>query len=270
MRRLETVRTEDMREVVQIATELFQREQGELEAAKQRQGLVEAAAELDLPAEYLERAAAQLHAQRVAEIRERRARRTSVFAVLGLAIGLWGGWRVFNPPPPDPALYDFNTAPTQQWVLERNPETEAVLGFESEADRGGVAAVTIERFGIRAADGTYYANLNSSDPPATLRGYRSVSFRVRGEGLPHVRLYLEAGPTERWRSPELPVGDTWQEQRLDLKQFEYQTRRSPSDTWRRDRYRGPDRIERLSFKVGHFVNDVGDRGRIFIDDLRFE
>jgi hypothetical protein len=268
--RLEQLPTEDMREVVRIATELYQRDQGQIEAARQREGLIAAAAEVDLPAAYLERAAATLHAQRVEAIRGRRRRRNTLLAIVGLTGGLGFGWRLTHQPPPAPALYDFNNAPTHQWTLGHNAETQAKLVFTNEPNHGGVAALTVERFGPRAADGTYNANLNSSDVPPTLAGYRHVSFLARGEGLPHIRLYLENGPTERWRSPELPLTTDWQPQVLEMRQFEHQTRASSGASWQRASRRAPRTIETLSFKVGHFVNDVNARGKVFVDDLRFE
>jgi hypothetical protein len=255
---------------VRIATELFQRDQGQIEAVRQREGLIAAAAELDLPAEYLERAAATLHAQRVEAIRQRRRRRNSILAVLGLVVGLGGGWRILHPPPPVPALYDFNNAPPRQWVPDANQETRATLAFANEPNHGGVAVLTVQRFGARASDGTYYANLNSTDVPPSLAGFRKVSFLARGDGLPHIRLYLENGPTERWRSPELPLTADWQQQVLELRQFERQTRAAPAAAWQRASYRSPRTLETLSFKLGHFVNDVNARGKVLIDDLRFE
>jgi hypothetical protein len=268
--RLEHLPREDMREVVRIATELYEKDQGQIEVARERQSLVEAAAEVDLPPAYLERAAAALHMRRVEAIRRRRRRRSTVFAVAGVLGALGGGWRLSHPPRPAPALYDFNDAPARQWVLDPNPETDASLAFESEPGHGGVASLTIRRFGARASDGTYFANLNSSDVPPRVSGYQRVSFLARSDGLPHVRLYLEAGPTERWRSPEIPLTSDWQQHVLELRQLERQTRDSTAAPWRSANYRAPRTLEKLSFKVGYFVNDVTARGKLLVDDLRFE
>lgn len=270
MRQLEQLPTEDMREVLRIATELYQRDQGQMEVAREREGLIAAAAEVDLPAEYLERAAATLHTQRVAAIRTRRRRRNGVLAVAGLTGGVGLGWQLMHLPPPAPLLYNFNNPPAHQWTLGKNDETRAQLAFPQEPNRDGVASLTVERFGARGPDGTYNANINSSDVPPSLAGFRKVTFFARTEGLPHLRLYLENGPNERWRSPELTLTGEWQPQALELRQFERQTRASPSAPWQRASSRAPGKIETLSFKVGHFVNDVSARGKVLVDDLRFE
>src|SRR5262245_21890563 len=118
MLRLKDVATEQMPEVVRLASELYEQERGEIVAAGERQAAVEAAAEVGLPPEYLERAAELLHARRVEQIHQRRRRSRTLWAALGVALGLWGGWSVLHRPPPAPARYDFNQAPARQWTLD--------------------------------------------------------------------------------------------------------------------------------------------------------
>lgn len=270
MRRLKDVPPTEMPEVLRVASELYARDRAEVERSEQSQELKKAAEELDLPAEYLEQAAAVVHAEKVAQIRAARRRRNSVLAVLGVALGIWGGWRVTHPPPPEPVAYTFSAASANQWTLDRNPESQARLTLDPRVGRDGAAVVTVDRFAAPGQDGRFFVNLNSAQVPPTLAGYDTVAFRVRGDGLSQVRLYLEAGPTERWRSPAVPVSGDWQEARLQLNQFDYQTRRSSSDEWRTGRYRPPGPIERLSFKLGYYVNDMDARGSVTLDDLRFE
>jgi hypothetical protein len=270
MRPLKDVPPAEMPEVLRVASELYARDRAEIERAEQSHELKQAAEELDLPAECLERAAAVVHAEKAAQIRETRRRRNGALAVLGVALALWGGWRVMNPPPPAPVAYTFSPASSAQWTLDLNSGSQARVTFDAQTGRDGAAVVTVDRFGARERDGQFFVNLDSTQVPPTLAGYRTVTFRVRGSGLDQVRLYLEAGPTERWRSPPMPVSGDWQEHRLRLEQFDYQRRRSSADTWRRESYRQPGAIERLSIKLGHYVNEVGDRGSVAIDDLRFE
>jgi hypothetical protein len=93
---------------------------------------------------------------------------------------------------------------------------------------------------------------------------------VRGQGLPQVRLYLENGPTERWRSQPISVTPSAQEVTLRLGEFEHLTRPNADTQFKRQEYTPPGRIERLSFKVGDFVNDVNAKGEVTIDNVKFE
>jgi len=268
MLRLKDLPPQEMRAVVEIATALYEQERGQLEEAAARQATLDAAAEVGLPAEYLERAAAVLHERRVAEVRRKRRRSRVFLTAIVAAFALLGAWQITNRPPPPPVAYTFAAASPQQWTLNANPGSQATLSFGDPAGQSGVAILRVDRFDA-SRSGTYFVNLDTSDVPASLAGYRTVSFRVRGSGLANIRLYLENGPTERWRSPALAVIGGWQEHRLRLEQFDYQRRASTSDRWRREGYRPPGRVERLSFKLGDFVNDVRARGEVAIDDLKF-
>jgi hypothetical protein len=268
MLRLKDLPPQEMREVVEIATELYEQEQGRREEAVVRQATVDAAAEVGLPPEYLERAAAVLHERRVAEIRQKQKRSRLLLTTVVAALALLGGWRVVSRPPPAPVAYTFSAPAQQQWRVNANPGSQATLSFGDQAGQSGVAILRVERFDASGSSG-YFVNLETSDVPASLSGFRTVSFRVRGQGLANVRLYLENGPTERWRSPALPVSGDWQEHRLRLDQFDYQRRPSADARWRREAYRPPGSMERISFKVGDYVNDAGARGEVAIDDLKF-
>jgi hypothetical protein len=258
-----------MQEVVQLATELYTQDQNQLQTQEEQRATLEAASEVGLPAEYLERAASLVHQRRAERILAKRRRARGLLATVGVALALCGGWAVLHPPPPKPLVYTFNAAPERQWVLNASPGSQATLTFGSEAGQAGVAVVRVERFDP-SRTGTYFVNLDTSDVPRSLAGYRTVSFRVRGQGLPRIRLYLDASPTERWRSPALPVSGEWQEHRLRLEQFDHQSRATPSDRWRRESYRAPGAVERLSFKLGDYVNDASASGEVAVDDLRFE
>src|SRR5262249_15134571 len=151
-------------------------------------------------------------------------------------------------------------------TLVTNPETKASVSRENAS---GVETTTIkiDKF-VPGRNGTYMANLNTTTGPANLAGYKSVSFRVRGAGLPIVRLYLDAGPSERWRSQPVEVRNDEQEYQLPLVSFDHQVKSNPSDQWRRTDYSAPSRIERFSFKLGTFINDAGAKGEVSISDLK--
>ena len=105
--------------------------------------------------------------------------------------------------------------------------------------------------------------------PSTLAGYRTVSFRAQSAGLPNVRLYLE-NADERWRSANLSVPSGGQVFRLNLDQFDHQTRDPAAGKWRKAGASAPGHVEQLSFKVGYYVNNADAHGDVQISDLRFQ
>ncbi|HLV80411.1 MAG TPA: hypothetical protein VKT32_09015 [Chthonomonadaceae bacterium] len=267
MSRLEQISPEEMPKVVQIASQLYEQDRTKEAEAQERQAYVDAAKEVDLPPEYMERAAAELQTRRIAEVKQRRRVRNGVLATLGGVVALAGLWKVTHRPPEPPTVYHFAA---QQWRLDVNPETKANVTFQSVDGRENVAVLHVDQFTPRASDGQYFVNLDTTQTPRSLASYRTASFFVRGDGLNTVRLYLEAGPTERWRSPAIPATDAWQQQTVDLKQFDHQVRPSASAPWQRaDASQQPDRVEKLSFKVGSYMNDASAHGDIALDDLEF-
>jgi hypothetical protein len=93
----------ELPEVLRVASAMYARDKAQIERATRRLELERAAAEAGLPPEYLERAAAQLCAQRVGEKRQRKRRRLWI-VLAGLAL-LWTGARVAiqpaSAPPPE-------------------------------------------------------------------------------------------------------------------------------------------------------------------------
>lgn len=272
-KRLDAVLAEDYPEVAEIAFGLYQEAQARGEDQEQRRIALEAAAEAGVPAAYMEQAAAILHQRRVAAARRTRRRRTLLLAgaaavVLALA-GWFGASALLDEPAPVPVVERFDGAPNQRWTLDVNPQSRATITFGAGSGREGVALIRVDRFGVRPADSTYYVNLDSTDGGKNLSGLESAVFLVRGEGLGQLRLYLERGANERWRSPPVPVTGEWQERRIPLDQFERQTR-DAAGAWRVRDNEPPGRIDRLSFKLGSFINDAGSRGEVAIDDLRIE
>lgn len=264
MLRLENVSPEEMPEVVRIASELYERDQGKKAQDQERQAYVDAAGEVGLPEEYLHRAAAELQVRRAEQIRRRRRMRQGLLAALAAVVALGGLWQITHRPPPPPVYYTFQAGGSSSWRLNTNPETQATVTFEN-----GVATIHVDHFGPPGSS-TYFANLDTSDVPPSLAGYNAIQFQAQGKGLASLRLYLENGPTERWRSPALPLTSAWQTQTVPLSAFDYQTRSSSVDTWRREAYRPPGHVERLSFKVGNYVNPVDSQGDASVQDLSFK
>src|SRR5579871_6877709 len=129
MSRLEQISPEEMPKVIQIASQLYEQDQTKAAEAQERQAYVDAAQEVDLPKEYLERAAAELEVrqraqvhQQAGQIRKRRMVRNGTLATLGAVVALGGLWQFTHRPPPAPSTYHFTA---QQWKLDVNPETKA-------------------------------------------------------------------------------------------------------------------------------------------------
>jgi len=260
MLRMKDVPPEQMAEVVRVAGELYDEEQAQ---TQERRSTVAAAAEMGLPKEYLERAAALVHARRVEQIGRGRRRRAGLLAGLGVALALGGGWVVTHPRPAAPVTYNFQKS-GEGWNHESNPESQATVTFGN-----GAATIHVDHFGAQVGSGEYYVNLNTKGVPPTLAGYRTVSFRAQNAGLPNLRLYLENGG-ERWRSCNLSVPRGGQVFRLNLDQFDHQTRDSSAGKWQKVEARAPGHVEQLSFKVGYYINNADAHGDVQISDLRFQ
>src|ERR1700681_1809890 len=101
--RLEEIPSRRLPEVLQLASELYAKDQAAGERAQERQELLQAASEAGLPPEYLERAAAQLQAQQAGQRPERCPRRPDRRFMLWIGIALLftirAAHRVTVPPP---------------------------------------------------------------------------------------------------------------------------------------------------------------------------
>lgn len=274
MLRLDNIPPEEMPEVVRVASELYEKDREREAEAAERQATVQAAAEVGLPEEYLHRAAAELHARRVEQVKQRRRRRNGLLAVGGAVLALGTAaivdsqLRQSAPTPTSitqPArsglVLSSPFSPTH-WNLNSNSGTQATVTFQNDT-----AVIHVDRFAPDAKN-QYFANLNTLDGPKNLAGYRTASVWVKGS-LPQVRLYLENG-NERWRSLPIPVEGQERLVRLDLNDFEYQTRPDRNATWQKESYKPPETVETMSFKTGWFVNDANASGEVSLRDLRFE
>ena len=240
-----------------MAGQLYDAEKAQ---AQERRATVAAAAEVGLPKEYLDRAADLIHARRVEQIGRQRRRRAGLLAGIGVAVALGGGWFVTHPRPAVPRAYSFQSG---QWNQESDPASKAAVTFAN-----GAATLHVDHFGAAGGE-QYFVNLNTKQTPKTLAGYRTVIFRAQSAGLPNLRLYLE-NPDERWRSADLSVPSGGQVFRLDLSQFDHQTRDTSTGKWHKVGASAPGRVEQLSFKVGYYVNNADAHGDVQISDLHFQ
>lgn len=255
---------EELPEVLREAVRRQDVDQRERDARLDRESYAQAAEEMGISRAELDRAAAETHAATVARIRRGRRVRTAVIGAAVALLAAAGAYRVANPPSPEPVGWTFEH-PAQAWSGELNPRSTGRSGQE-----GGRGVIAVERFAAEA-DGRYWANLNTASVPASLEGHAAVTLRIRGDGeLGHARLFLENGPTERWRSPDIPVGTEWRTLAFRMDQFEHQTRDDSRSPWRTRRGGPPGTVTGISLKVGHPFNPTDARGRVEVDDLRID
>lgn len=267
-RRFDDLQPDEMPEALNAAVREQDRREREQEREMDRAAYEEAALELGMTRADLDRGAAELHAAKVAEIRRRRTLRNRLLAAGISVLALFGAYRVVNPPAPDPTTYTFEST-VQAWSGEVNARTSASVRAE-----GGRGIIEVRQFVPEPNSPTssrFWVNLNTPSVPPSLRGYGEVSFRIRGDGtLRAARLFFENGPTERWRSPEIPIGPGWTTVRFRLDQFEHQTRTTSAEGWRGRGRGAPGEVAGISIKVGDPFNPPDARGRVEVDDLRIE
>lgn len=263
-RRYDDLTPEELPEVLREAVRRQDVEEREREVRQDRESHAQAAEELGISRTQLERAAAEVHAAKVARIRRGRRIRNTLGGAAAAILVAAGAYRVANPAPPEPVSYTFQD-PAQAWSGDFNARSAGTARQE-----GGHGVIVVERF-VAEDDGRYWANLNTASVPSTLQGHETVTLRIRGDGgLGNARVFIENGPTERWRSPAIPVETEWRTVQLRMGQFEHQTRPDSRAPWRARRGGPPGAATGLSLKVGHPFNPTDARGRVEVDDLRIE
>lgn len=171
--------------------------------------------------------------------------------------------------------YTFDDPAQAYWSLD-------TAGGQSQASfvlqpvpggQGRSAVVSVRKFGEYGTfDEPYVTDLATSQAPPNLKGCQTVSFRVKGEGLGQIRLFLERG-NERWVSPFLPAAGAWHTCTVPLTHFVRQTNTIESNggigNFRDLPYVAPEHVGRLVFKLGAQANKQADHGTVSINDLEF-
>jgi hypothetical protein len=254
----------ERRRVLHRALELDARSMSLEQSAREAASLELAVRELGISDEHLAQALEQVQAEQRALAARRRWRAIAAAGVAAGALGMGGLWLAFAPSAPVPQTFAMNGA-GEGWGLEKNVESAATLAFIPIEGRGEVAALRVESFGPHEENGKYRVNLDAPLQSPNLEGLETLSFAARGEGLTTLRVYLE-DRDERWRSPAVQLSGAWTEHRLSLADFEHQTREGRS--WDTSGRGAPASAQRLSFKVGHYMNEATARGEVLIDDVR--
>jgi hypothetical protein len=257
---------EDQAEAFRRADALYRTESEQAQNAK---AAADAAEELGIPQEYLDRAAAQLHAERVEKIKSQRTRRSIFFAagfgVLGILLltTLFQARQTTGPGGISPPL-----SASQSAALDLSQIDEATTRFtnaETESSgSGGSYTLNIKQFTPQGNN--YQANVGFP-VSGSLAGYKKVSFLIHGDGVSHARVDLRAGQT-RWNSPQLDLTSTPQRVSLDLSSLQRQTKQG--NQWVGSAGTGPENAQSLVFKFGSEINPPDTKGTVTILDVRFE
>lgn len=263
MLRYKDVPKEDMTEVVRVASELYDRDRTvsaqEAAAEAERRATAQAVEEVGIPAEYLDRAAAEVQSRRAAQIIARRKRNRILGGGAVALAAIAGIGAVALRPGPAPV-----TIPMAQAYAEYNPATQAQIGNVAKGN-------TIQIPGFVEERGKYKANLTVKAPTnVSLAGYRNVTFTVRSSGIPNTKLFFENGPTERWRSDNLALTGGEQTFTLPLDRMIHQTRANEKADWSGGRQGNPGKVQTISFKFGEKINPPSVSGEVTISDLQFQ
>lgn len=248
------------RKVLDRAFELQTEREREREAEARDEAWKKAAGEMGVEHDLYDAARRDVARREAAEHARRAERRRTFGAVAaglalagGLAAGLWALW-----PEPTPPWTDDLSGGASHWALDVSGGTQARVDWA-----GDRATVTVDHV-QPGADGRWVVNLDRQLPAPDLSDFQQVQFRVQGEGLGQVRVYLER-PDERWRSPAIPVTSAWTDQTVPFSSFERQVREGGA--WKVVGWQHPGQVPGLSFKLGHYINPPEQTGSVQLDDV---
>lgn len=246
---------EDQAEIFRIADKLYREDE---EHRRNADASAAAAAELGLPQEYLDRAAQELHVQRLEAVKAKR-RRTWIIPAIALAgIGVLGVVTLSRAPTPiSPSvistgsvtnIYDLSEA-----TVRANSESKGSISASKDA-----ATLQIEQFSPNQS-GDFYGNIIV--PAGNVREVEVVTAQVAGNGIPNVRVDLEAGDV-RWRGPVSPTGTAVS---ISSKEFQKQVRQGSN--WKNTAWSPPSGKLRIAFKTGKSINDASTKGTLTVTNV---
>ncbi len=260
---------EDQAEAFRRADELFR---AESEQAKHARSAAQAAEELGIPQEYLDRAAAQLHAEKAEKIKAKHQKRRVLIAIGAamlpalLTVFLLtriGSQQVSAPMVAAPLVAPF-TLP-----LNATDATTTIFKNASVSSIPGANRYQLNLKEFRPQGGNYQANVGFPIS-GSLAGYRQVSFliqSIQGTGISSVRLDLRDGQT-RWNSRPISISPESQRVTIPLSELNRQSR--VGESWQAAPGGGPDSAKSLVFKFGQDINPPETKGTVEISDVRFE
>lgn len=226
------------------------------ESEQETKAAADAAEELGVAPEYLERAAAELHARRLERIaRNRKRNRWVAAAVVVLAVGgMWTAMRQASvrdttAPPPAAAATVLDL---RNGFLR--PGSQGIVG-----ESGGL--LRIDRSGDAGRPGRF-ANVAFPLPAGSPR--RLIEVTLRGQGIDAVRADLEAGDM-RWKGANERVSTDSRRIVFDTGRMTRQTRRQ--GRWRNVPWTTPSTATEVVLKFGDTVNPAGTKGEVRIERI---
>ena len=228
-----------------------------------------AAEELGVPQEYLDRAAAQFHAEKAAKILAQNQRKRVLMAIglaaipAALAIFLMTGLMQARQAPMVAAVMQVDAPPAVS--LNSDPATTVGSNVNYTGENDG-KTFRLNLKGFTPVEGRYTLNLGFPTN-GSLRSYDKISFSVKSAGISNVRVDLREGQT-RWNSREISLSP--QGQRVTLRFDELNRQGQSGNEWSNERGDRPDSALALVFKFGSGVNPPDAKGTVEISDVRFE
>jgi len=257
------VPAEEQSELFRLADEMQQKD---ADHAREHRSATEAAAELGVAPEYLEKAAAELHARRLEKIERNRKRNRGLaigFVVFAIA-GMWFSMR------PAPRRIASAPAATISKPLTLAFEGASVRHSSDVADaatasaRGGKLEIDIRSMSA-GKNRRHFANV--AIPISIPGNYRKALVTFSGSGVSNLRVDLEDGNV-RWKSPNIRVESGTRTEAIDLTRATKQERRN--DNWRNVAWSPPGSARELVLKFGDTINPAGTRGTVVVEKIVLE
>ncbi len=263
MLRSKDVPAEEQSELFRLADEMQRKD---TEHAREHRSATDAAAELGVAPEYLEKAAAELHARRLEQI-ERNRKRNRGIAIGIVVFAVAGMWFTMRPAPRKISAAPAATV-SQPLTLAFDGATVRQSSDVAEAATATVRDGKLE-IDIRSMSpgkrGRHFANV--SLPIARPGNYRRAVVTYSGEGISNLRIDLEDGNV-RWKTANLRVESGSKTETIDLTRSTKQQR--SGENWRNVAWSPTGPARELVLKFGDTVNPVGARGNVSVEKIVLE
>ncbi|MGC4046925.1 MAG: hypothetical protein QM758_24280 [Armatimonas sp.] len=256
---------EEQAEAFRRADDLFR---AESEQARNAKAAADAAQEMGIPQEYLDRAAAQIHAEKVERIKSQRNRRNVTIAVGAAAVAVaLGASLLIRPqtvPGPVAAVAAQQLASPTVDLTHEDQATTVFRNVSSES-KTDTNSYSLKLNGFHDSS-SYQANHGFSID-GSLDAYKQVSFFIKGDGIANTRVDLRAGNT-RWNSRQISL--TPQGERVAIRFDQLQQQTKQGNQWVGSGSGNPQGAQSLVFKFGAEINPPDTKGTVTISDVRFE
>jgi hypothetical protein len=246
---------EDQAEIFRIADKLYREDE---EHRRNADASAAAAAELGVPQEYLDRAAQELHVQRLEAVKAKR-RKTWIIPAIALAgIGVVLAVTLSRPPAPLSPVRMSTSSVTNVYDLSdakvrANPETKGTISTTLSA-----ATLQIDQFGTTQT-GDFYGNIIV--PAGNIREVEKVTANVAANGIDNVRVDLEADDV-RWKGPVSQANAA-----VSISANEFQKQIRQGSNWKNTSWSPPSGKLRIAFKTGKSINDASTKGTLTVTNV---